>query len=125
MGLDQSLVITTRETVATFRKENHLREWFIRKGIVEPDDDCVYRNIEKEQLEELINDIKTVLADHSKAQELLPLSDGGFFFGTYSSDKDAYNEWYFEDLKNELAQLTEVLNQVDWDDEYLEYYDWW
>lgn len=125
MGLDQSLVITNRKTVANFRKENHLRQWFINKGIVEADDNCIYRNIEKEQLEALISDIKTVLEDHSKAKEILPLCDSGFFFGAYNDDTDAYNEWYFTDLQSELEQLIDILNKVNWDNEYLEYYDWW
>lgn len=125
MGLDQKLVITKREKVATFRKENHLRQWFIDHDIIDDEDNCVYRRIEKEELVELINDIKAVLEDHSKAEDLLPLCDGGFFFGVYSDDADAYNKFYFEDLENELVQLTEVLNKVDWENECLEYYDWW
>ena len=63
--------------------------------------------------------------DASKAKDLLPLCDGGFFFGVYDSDEGAYDKFYFEDLENELVQLTEVLNKVDWENECLEYYDWW
>lgn len=125
MGLDQKLVITKRETAAIFRKENHLRQWFINHDIVDNEDNCVYRSITQEQLIELINDIKAVLEDHSKAEDLLPLCDGGFFFGKYADDENAYDEWYFKDLQEELETLTEILEKVDWDNEYLEYYDWW
>ena len=46
-----------------------------------------------------------ILKDHSKAGELLP-PQGGFFFGSTEID-----EWYFEDLKSTVKQLTPVIKE--------------
>ena len=65
-----------------------------------------------DDVEELLEACKQVLADHSKAEELLPTCDG-FFFG--STD---YDEWYFDDVKevkefceNELIPHLQTLDE--------------
>ena len=67
------------------------------------EDDCGHYYVSREQLQELLDAVTAVLADHSKASELLP-SQGGFFFG--STD---FDEYYFEDLEYTKKELTRVL----------------
>ena len=57
---------------------------------------------------------KTVLADKTRAEELLPVTEG-FFFGGYE-----YDEWYFTYLKNTVEMLNKVLKNVPagWDFTY-------
>lgn len=84
--------------IAYWRKANAIHKYFIdtcAKGV----DECQNIYVEYSDVQELIKLCKEVLEDHSKAQELLPTTDG-FFFGSTE-----YDEWYFEDLKNTIEQL--------------------
>lgn len=84
---------------AYWRKANAIHGWILRNTVGEDNDNCQPIEIEGVQLVDLINDCKTVLADHTKAKDLLPVMEG-FFFGSYE-----YDEWYFEDLENTIKQL--------------------
>jgi hypothetical protein len=84
---------------AYWRKANAIHGWILRNTVGEDNDNCQPIEIEGIQLVDLINDCKTVLADHTKAKDLLPVMEG-FFFGSYE-----YDEWYFEDLENTIKQL--------------------
>jgi hypothetical protein len=88
---------------AYWRKANAIHGWFVKK-VQEGVDECKDTPVSREQLQELIDTCKAVLADNSKASELLP-SQSGFFFG--STD---YNEWYFNDLAYTVEQLERVLS---------------
>jgi hypothetical protein len=46
---------------------------------------------------------KEVLATPSKAEDLLP-PQAGFFFGSAE-----VNEWYWDDLKSTIGELTDIL----------------
>lgn len=116
MGLDMSLRNCRDETVATWRKANQIRGWLVGHKIIQQDDDCVDRIITKEQIEELVKDCEKVLENHSLAEEILPTTDG-FFFGS-----QAYDEWYFDDLRSTVEQLSPLLEQADVN--YI-YHDWW
>lgn len=87
--------------VAYWRKANMIHRWFLKAAGTEVDD-CTPLHIEPEQLQELVNTCKEVLADHSKAAELLPVQEG-FFFGSYD-----YDEYYFEHLENTIKQLDDI-----------------
>lgn len=126
MGLDQNFYRVKSEEIGYLRKVNQIRNWLVRHEIIEADDNCVTRRINKEQLEELLNDINTVLDDHSKARDILPLCNNGFFFGAYDDDEGAYNEWYFEDLKQTKDIVVDAIENTSWDSgEYITYSDWW
>ena len=84
---------------AYWRKANAIHGWILRNTVGEDNDNCQPIEIEGNQLVDLINDCKTVLEDHSKAEKLLPVMEG-FFFGSYE-----YDEWYFEYLENTIKQL--------------------
>ena len=106
------------EEVAYWRKANQIREWFCEHvgGI----DNCVRVQVDEEDLQKLMDDCIAVLSDHNKAKELLPTSPG-FFFGSYE-----YDEWYFEQIKETIEMLEEVLHsKVDWDTEEVFYFEWW
>ena len=92
MGLDQNFYRVKSNEIGYLRKANQIRNWLVRHEIIEDDDNCVTRRINKEQLEELLKDINTVLNDHSKARDILPLCNGGFFFGTYDDEENYIQE---------------------------------
>ena len=129
------------EEVGYFRKVNFLMEFFAYDG------NCEYKEITREQLEELqdkclvISSMKpsrvelykpdketpwdkarvvNVYSDKDKQRcaEILPTCPG-FFFG--STD---YGEWYFADVKEVLTWVTGVLKDLE-DDEVVLMYCWW
>lgn len=106
------------EEVMYWRKANQIREWFashLENGV----ENCCYSYVSKEDLENLIKDCETVLADHDKAKKILPTSSG-FFFGSTE-----YDEWYFDDLKETVEKLKEVISETDWNNQDVAYYEWW
>ena len=128
MGLDMYLERKNKNTkpnvkgvweeVMYWRKANQIRDWFLThldEGVA----NCEYSFVKKENLESLIEDCKTVLADHSKASELLPTSSG-FLFGSVD-----YDEWYYQDLEDTVEGLTKVIEETDWDNQDVAYYEWW
>jgi len=90
------------ESVAYWRKANAIHKWFV-DNVQEGNDDCGKYQVTIEQLKQLVKICKAVLKDHSKAGELLP-PQSGFFFGSTEID-----EWYFEDLKSTVKQLTPII----------------
>lgn len=85
---------------AYWRKVNQIHKWFV--DLSGEQDKCQKIYVTGKQLLELVELCKTVLADHSKAEELLPVQEG-FFFGSYE-----YDDWYFEGLEMTIAQLKDV-----------------
>jgi hypothetical protein len=128
MGLDMYLRRRTigdfkeengTDEVAYWRKANQIREWFVRNTGYDTNADCEEHLLTKEQLEQLMDDCNKVLNDHSLAKEIMPTSQG-FFFGSAE-----YDEWYFEDLKDTLDQLTVIFETTDFETEEIYYYEWW
>lgn len=101
--LKNEVEMAYEEYDAYFRKVNFIFAFFSKKMV-----DEYFSFVEKSDVEELIRRCEVVLADHSKAHELLP-TQSGFFFG--STD---YDEWYFRDVKNCLEQMKKFL--ADWED---------
>jgi len=101
--LNNEVEMAYEEYDAYFRKVNFIFAFFSEKMV-----DEYFSFVEKSDVEELISRCEKVLADHSKAQELLP-TQSGFFFG--STD---YDEWYFNDVKDCLEQMKKFL--ADWED---------
>ena len=106
-------VVYIVEDQAYWRKANQIHYWFV-KNVQDGEDDCKPYEVSGEELLELIEICKKVLADHSLADKLLPTYEG-FFFGSYSYDDD-----YFYDLENTIEQLKNVVP-----DEYYEYRSSW
>lgn len=110
---DRLNIAEVKIQIAYWRKANAIHKYFV-DNCAGGKDECQPIYVEREQLEKLLNLCKTVLEDHSKAEELLP-SQSGFFFG--STD---YDEFYFSDLENTATTLEEILKDApeDWEFEY-------
>lgn len=106
MGLDQFIVKKRsgneeHEIIISWRKENHLQNWFINhtdydEGTQEPSSEF---GIEK--IEELLSDLKNV--NEKNADTIMP-TRSGFFYGSTN-----YDEYYFSAIKNEISELEEVI----------------
>ena len=123
---------TVSFTVGYWRKANAIHKWFVdnAQGGV---DDCRDAYVSREQLIELSDACKTVLASlHMKsiggeeevasnievAEALLPTASGFFFGGT------GYDEWYKYELENTISIIDRALRLVptEW---YFEYHSSW
>lgn len=115
MGLD--ITIKTSRHEIDFRKHNYLMPWM--KDIIGSEvENCEEYEITKDQLEDLLANVESVLNDHSKASILLP-TQGGFFWGSID-----YDEYYFEDLEYARDKLSEMLNDMD-GEENATFWSWW
>jgi len=99
--------------VAYWRKANAIHRWIL-EHTKQKEDDCRKIYVSGEKILELIEDCKTVLADHSKAEKILPTQEG-FFFGS-----NEYDEWYFSDLEKTIEMLKNTTN----DDEFIYQASW-
>jgi hypothetical protein len=88
--------------VAYWRKANAIHDWFVQ-NVQEGVDECQEAWVSREQLQELIDICEQVLADMSKAEELLPTRSGFFFCGT------DYDDWYKQDLEYTAERLKKIL----------------
>lgn len=116
----RALIAPDEDQVMYWRKANQIRKWFVDNTDLNEDDNCMYVDVSKEQLEELIETCKQVLANNNKARSLLPTDNIGCFFGS-----DHYDEWYFNELENTVNDLQTVIDETDWENENVYYYDWW
>jgi hypothetical protein len=122
------------ETVAEWRKDNHIHAWFVN-NVQNGEDDCREYYVDRDQLKELVQackDVKEslekspkkmvkaevgwqngeriyedieVFADTSVAEELLPTQSGFFFGGT------EYDKWYFKSLDETIQKLEPLLEE--------------
>ncbi len=93
------------ESAMYWRKANHIHNWFV-VNCQDGKDECQESDVSKEQLEALLKDCKTVLADRSKAEELLP-TGAGFFFG--STD---YDEGYYGDISDTIEAIEPLIKEM-------------
>jgi hypothetical protein len=88
--------------VSYWRKANAIHAWFV-KNIQGGVDECQKSYVGRDQLRQLVDICKTVLADNEKAPALLPTASG-FFFGSTE-----YDEGYYNDLRDTVKQIERVL----------------
>lgn len=88
---------------AYWRKANHIHKWFV-DNVQDGTDDCGVYDVSRNDLNVLVDLCKQVLADKSKAEELLPTASG-FFFGSTE-----YDEGYFNDLESTIKQIEKALS---------------
>jgi len=93
---------TTTFEIGYWRKANAIHNWIVN-NCADGVDECQMIYIPLEKAEELRDVCNQVLADHSKAPELLPTTDG-FFFG----DTD-YDDWYFNKVQYTADLLTMII----------------
>lgn len=108
--LDKGLPsISLQMKIGYWRKVNAIHQWFV-DNCQNGEDDCRDAYVSREKLEELLGVVKEVLADHSKADELLPTQEGCFFGST------EYDEYYFQDLETTKKILKNALSMPkEWD----------
>ena len=107
------------EQVGYWRKANQIHQWFV-DNVQDGEDDCDYHNeVTKECLEDLLCICQQVLDNHDLAYELLPTQSGFFFGGT------EYDEYYFDDIKDTIEIIKNVLETTDFDKEMIYYVSSW
>ena len=89
-----------------WRKANAIHKWFV-DNLQDGVDECQDTYVSPEPLYPLRDACRVVLADHSKADTVLPAKSGFFFGGT------EYDDWYFTDVQNTLKFLDEFLNKFE------------
>jgi hypothetical protein len=89
--------------VMQWRKSNQIHGWFV-SNVQNGEDDCKDYYVGREDLTQLLDLCKQVLADNTLAEELLP-NTSGFFFGTQE-----YDEWYVMDVKYTADTLERLLD---------------
>lgn len=140
---------TIFESLTSWRKANHIHNWFV-ENVQDGVDDCGRYEVTKEQLEELLYICHKVIAgsklvkgpivngqtykngqwencyidgeyieDPTVAKELLPTTSGFFFGGT------EYDQWYYADLKDTVAAIEKVLATTDFEHEIVMYSSSW
>lgn len=97
---------SVRINVGTWRKANHIHQWFVT-NVQDGEDNCRDYYVERSQLEQLREECQEVLNDHSKAEEILPVM-AGFFFGS-----SEYDEWYFSDVEWTVTLINKALSMSD------------
>jgi len=127
-------ISSIEETVAQWRKANHIHAWFVN-NVQDGEDNCREYYVDRDQLKELVQTCKDVkeslekspkkkvqvesgwkngkkmydevevFEDTSVAEELLPTQPGFFFGGT------EYDEWYIKDLDNTIEMLEPLLEE--------------
>lgn len=117
MGLDIYFNKVKRTEIGYFRKVNFLVAYFEKLGMDVERQAPISFGLE--ELNDLIEKCKAVLADNSRAEELLPTMDG-FFFGNTE-----YNECYFNDVSRVLDLCEELKADGLADDEVFEFSIWY
>jgi hypothetical protein len=116
-AIDPKKVAYITEQVAYWRKANQIHAWFVQ-NVQKGEDDCGVYYVEREKLEQLLKTCREVLAEHAKANELLP-PQAGFFFGNTEIDR-----YYFDDLRRTVMQIEPLLDPK-YDDASYEYHSSW
>ena len=108
---DDKITYITMEA-GYWRKANAVHNWFVN-NVQGGEDDCGYYYVNRNHLESLQAVCQQVIADPTKAEELLPTAEG-FFFGSTE-----YDEWYIRDLQCTVDMISKALKlPIDWDFEY-------
>ena len=111
--------------IQDWRKANAIHNWFVINTQNEIDE-CQPSFVSKEQFEDLLDIINTILKHKDNqsllekyAKDLLPTTKG-FFFGSYE-----YDEWYVSDLEDTQKFITNLLSEPDFDQYYYIYIASW
>lgn len=105
------------ERAGYWRKANAIHQWFV-DNVQGGEDNCGTYFVTKEAMQELLDDVNSVLKKHKLASSVLPITDG-FFFG--STD---YDKYYFEDLRDTKAILEEALKPENQGSDYYYHSSW-
>jgi hypothetical protein len=103
------------EEAGYWRKANHIHKWFV-DNVQDGNDNCGEYYVEVSDLINLLEVCKQVKEDPSKADELLPTTEGFFFGGT------DYDEYYMRDIEYTIEILQQVLLEKVVNEKGREYY---
>lgn len=113
--------------IGYWRKANAIHQWFV-KNVQNGVDECEAHLITKDIIAKLRTDVKTVLDAKDQdmkdesfevAEATLPTQSGFFFGGT------DYDEYYYESLTDTLEICDKLLNDVDFENNYIVYQSSW
>lgn len=85
-----------------WRKANAIHKWFV-DNVQGGADDCREYRLDEDKAQELLKICNSIIANNSRADELLPTQQG-FFFG--STD---YDEYYFSDIEATKEIMEDVV----------------
>jgi len=102
---DRAPSLTVNVNCVYWRRANAIHKWFV-DTLANGVDECQPIYVTKENLHTLVSLCEQVLADPTRAEELLPTTSGFFFGGT------AYDEWYMEDIKHTKESLDRVISET-------------
>ena len=115
--IDNTNMAEVKLEIGYWRKANAIHKWFV-KNVQKEEDDCGYYDVEREQLENLREEIKKVLTDKNRVVirlskgEVNPVIDDnplptqdGYFFGRTDND-----EYYWRYLETTLNLLDDILD---------------
>jgi hypothetical protein len=91
--------------VGYWRKVNAIHNWFISE-LTDGEDNCQPIYVPRSSLIDLKITCERVLANHDKAEELLP-TGSGFFFGSTE-----YDEWYFRGIEKTVEIVSKLIEDV-------------
>lgn len=94
------------EEIGYWRKANHIHNWFIQ-NVADGKDKCQEIWLTEENIKDLLDTCKKVIASPDLAEEILPTASGFFFGGT------EYDEWYIQSTKDTIPILEDALNSLE------------
>ena len=116
--LGDSKVTGITAEVGYWRKANAIHKWFV-DNVQEGVDECQKSPVNRANLHALRDAVNEVLADNSKASELLP-PEAGFFFGSTALD-----EYYISDLTDTKKILDNILDNPAFGTDEEPFNGWW
>ena len=106
------------EEIGYWRKFNALHAYIVAHYAEE--DNCQPIVLMKHEVEEVLEMLKNVNANHEVASKILPTQSGFFFGGT------EYDTNYFRQVEASIGIFTEALEETEWDgDGYVVYQASW
>lgn len=86
-----------------WRKANQIHTWFVH-NVQNGEDECREHDVSREDLTQLRQACRDVLANRERAADVLPTGSGFFFGGT------DYDEEYFTDLETTAERIDQLLD---------------
>ena len=139
------------EQAGYWRKANHIHNWFVENVQGGEDDCCYHREVEEDDLRELLDICETVLAScelidgqvcngysYDKNGKKIPIMEDGktvedsgiaemllpITSGFFFGGTN-YDEWYVEDIKSTIKIIKDALETTDFDTQMIYYVSSW
>jgi len=91
-----------------WRKANAIHKWFV-DNVQDGVDECQKSYVTQENLQNLLETCKAVLASPNQAETLLPSQSGFFFGGT------EYDLWYTKNIEKTVEVLENIVPRMETD----------